>query len=158
MLNRSTLNAVISHILSLVLNSSKNTLIQVYDVLSDGTNYIFLYDDKVVMSMGLDECTSIIKLLSMSIKMSCVPISTEYLLHILLKVYLLLTKLDCTSENFMSLTSFSEVSNFVESTDFSVDSVREYVFGLDTCKLAYKDAKAVISSYGMEGNKEQYLI
>ena len=113
MFNTYILNVIISHILSLALKIPRDSLMCVRDVSSNSTNYIFLYDDKVVLSMELDESTSIIKLLSMQMKMSCAFISTEHLLHILLKVYLLLTKLDCTSEDFMSLTSFSKVSDLL---------------------------------------------
>lgn len=151
-----TLNSVIGHILSLTLaNFKDSSLVWIQDVsLGNGTNYVFLYDDEVVLSVVLDECTSIMKLLSMHMEMSCTSIFTEHLLRILLKVYLLLAKLDCTSEDFMSLTSFSKVSDFVESTDFSVASIREYIFEQNTCRLAHKDAEAITRSYGMEGDKK----
>lgn len=153
--NISTLNMIISHILSLTLDNSKDSSIRVQDDASgNGTNYAFLYDDEVVLSAVLDECTSIMKLLSMHMEMSCAYISTERLLHILLKVYLLLAKLDCTLKDFLSLTSFSEMYDFVESMNFSVASIREYIFEQNTCRLAHKDAEATIHSYGMEGDKE----
>lgn len=150
-----TLNSVIGHILSLTLaNFKDSSLVWIQDVsLGNGTNYVFLYDE-VVLSVVLDECTSIMKLLSMHMEMSCTSIFTEHLLRILLKVYLLLAKLDCTSEDFMSLTSFSKVSDFVESTDFSVASIREYIFEQNTCRLAHKDAEAITRSYGMGGDKK----
>lgn len=151
-----TLNSVIGHILSLTLaNSKDSSLVWIQDASSgNGINYVFLYDDEVVLSVVLDECTSIIKLLSIHMEMSCTSIFTERLLRILLKVYLLLAKLDCTSEDFMSLTSFSKVSDFVESTDFSVASIREYIFEQNTYRLAHKDAEAITRSYGMEGDKK----
>ena len=151
-----TLNSVIGHILSLTLaNSKDSSLVWIQDASSgNGINYVFLYDDEVVLSVVLDECTSIIKLLSIHMEMSCTSIFTERLLRILLKVYLLLAKLDCTSEDFMSLTSFSKVSDFVESTDFSVASIREYTFESNTCRLAHMDAEATTRSYGMEGDKK----
>lgn len=141
------LTIVISHTLSLVLDKSVDSIvIKVTKVSNNGTKYMFLVDDKVVLSVVFDVHTSVIKLLHMHLKEGYIS-SPEDFLGLLVRIYLLLAKLDCVPENLLKLSNFSDVATLVKSRKFSVASKRDYRIKGNTCTLKSKDAWFCLTNF-----------
>lgn len=140
------LTIIISHTLSLALGKSMDSIvIKVIKVSNNNTKYMFLVDAKVVLSVVFDVHTSVVKLLCMRLEDGYI-FSPEDFLRLLVRTYLLLTKLDCVPEEFLSLVNFSDVVTLVKSRKFSIASKRKYKVEDNTCTLKSKDAISILQS------------
>lgn len=140
------LTVIISHTLSLVLDKSRDSIvIRVTKVSNNNTRYMFLVDDKVVLSVVFDVHTSVIKLLRMCLEDGYISSPKDFL-WLLVRTYLLITKLDCVPEEFLNLVNFSDVVTLVKSRKFSIASKREYEVEGNICILKSKDAVSILQS------------
>ena len=140
------LTMIISHTLSLALGKSMDSMvIKVTKVSNNNTKYMFLVEDKVVLSVVFDVHTSVIKLLRMRLEDGYISSPKDFL-WLLVRTYLLLTKLDCVPEEFLSLVNFSDVVTLVKSRKFSIASKRGYEVEDNTCTLKSKDAISILQS------------